>query len=288
MPQQPFIRTDGSLNVHRVGIRHAFWQDWYYWLLQLSWMQFWLLFITIFMVVNTVFAFLYLAQPGSISAINNPTDAFFFSVQTMSTVGYGVFHPLTLYAHILMVLEVMVGMVLLAMLTGLVFARFSRPTAQLMFSHNMVIAWHNGVPTLMFRIGNRRRNRVIEAKIWATLIRDEVNAEGYHFRRIHDLGLVRGQMPFLELALTAMHPIAHASPLIGCALEELEASDAVIFIVVTGTDETLAQPVYARKAYTIKDIMPNHSFAHMFGRLPNGQRVIDYKKFNDVVPHHEA
>lgn len=218
------------------------------------------------------------ARPGAL------LDAFFFSIQTIATIGYGSMYPVTLYAHILVTLESMVGLLGIAMATGLMFARFSRPTARVLFSRVAVVAPHNNVPTLMFRTANRRSNQILEARLWVTLIRDEQFDFGQSLRRIYDLHLIRHQTPSLQLTWTAMHPITTDSPLYGETVESLIASNAEIRITLTGTDETVAQTVHARHAFSLQDIHWNHHFADIISKQPNGQWVIDYTRFHDVVP----
>jgi inward rectifier potassium channel len=210
-------------------------------------------------------------------------DMFFFSVQTMATIGYGAMYPKTLYANILVALEAPIGLLGVAMATGLMYGRFSRPTARVIFSNVALIAPYDGKPMLMFRAANKRGNQILEARLWVTLIREEMNAEGYSMRRIYDLDLTRSHSPFFMLSWTAMHPIDETSPLYGETPESLAASDADILVTLTGVDETVAQPIHARHAYAVRDLIWNHRFADVFSRLPNGDRVLDYSHFHSVV-----
>lgn len=201
----------------------------------------------------------------------------------MATIGYGALYPKTAYANILVAIEAFVGLLGVTMATGLMFARFARPTARVMFSNVAVIMPYNGQPTLMFRAGNRRGNQILEARLWVTLIREETTAEGYTMRRFYDLNLVRSQSPFFVLTWTAFHPIDATSPLYGETPESLAQSTAEILVTLTGLDETVAQTVHARHAYSAREILWNYQFVDVFSVLPNGQRVIDYTRFHHVM-----
>src|SRR4028119_1320700 len=187
------IVSNRRFEIVRKGISHSDWRDPYHLLLTLGWSRFIGLIVVSYIDTNTLFALLYLAggdclknaRPGSF------WDAFFFSVQTMATIGYGAIYPSTDYANVLVTLEALVGLIGVAMSTGLMFARFSRPTARVLFSRVAVIAPHNGVPTLMLRVANERRNQVLAAQMGGALLRNEVTAEGEYMRRFYDLKLVR-------------------------------------------------------------------------------------------------
>ena len=277
--------ADGRLNVLRFESRHFPWTDLYYQLLVMPWALFLGLIAGLFVCANGLFAIAYLlggdsianARPGSLS------DAFFFSVQTMATIGYGALYPTTVYANLLVAIEAFVGLLGVTMATGLMFARFARPTARVMFSNVAVIMPYNGQPTLMFRAGNRRGNQILEARLWVTLIREETTTEGYTMRRFYDLDLTRHQSPFFVLTWTALHPIDANSPLYGETPESLAQSTAEILVILTGVDETVAQTVHARHAYSAREILWNHQFVDVFSVLPNGQRVIDYTRFHHVM-----
>ena len=209
---------------------------------------------------------------------------FYFSIQTLSTVGYGSMYPQTLYAQILVTIEVLFGLVLLAILTGLMFARFSKPTAKVIFSHNVVICPYNGVPTLMFRTANRRDNRIVEAQIQVTLLRHEVSREGHHLRRFYNLNLVRSQSPIFALSWLVMHPIDPNSPLYQATAHSLSRGHVEIWITLTGLDETFAQTVHARHTYYVEDFLWDMAFVDIFHQTPDGHTCIDLKDFHQVKP----
>jgi len=284
-PVKRIVSPDGRISILRLGQHHNPWSDMYHLLLTMSWLQFLGLVIGSFLSMNVLFAIAYQigndnianAQPGSI------IDTFFFSVQTMATIGYGAMYPKSLYANILVTIEALMGLLGVAMATGLMFARFSRPTARVMLSETAVITSYDGIPTLMFRAANRRGNQILEAKLTVTMVRDEVTAEGHKMRRLHDMNLIRNQSPFFILTWTGMHPIDETSPLCGETPESLAVSNVEILVSLTGIDETFAQTVHARKLYSVHDLRWNHRFADIISVTPHGQRIIDYNLFHDVI-----
>ena len=217
------------------------------------------------------------ARPGSFA------DAFFFSVQTMASIGYGAMYPKTDYANMVVAIEALVGLMSLAMATGLMFARFSRPTAKVLFSKIAVIVPYNGKPTLMFRTANERHNQIFEAEMHVSLVRDEASIEGVVMRRFYDLKLVRKQTPIFALTWTGMHIIDETSPLYGETAETLHHSNIEIIVILTGMDETVAQTIHTRHSYLADEIHWNHRFVDILVTMPDGKRLIDYTRFHDVV-----
>ena len=186
------------------------WDDIYHFLLTISWWQFISLITGIYFIINILFACAYLIQKNSIGNANPDSliDAFAFSIQTMATIGYGAMYPQTTYAHLLVSIEVLIGLLLIAMATSLMFARFSRPTAKMIFSNVAVICPYNGIPTLMFRVANLRNNWIVEAQVRVSLLLpEETTKEGHTMRRLYDLSLIRNESPFLTLTWVIMHPI---------------------------------------------------------------------------------
>ncbi|HEY9643022.1 MAG TPA: ion channel, partial [Coleofasciculaceae cyanobacterium] len=218
------------------------------------------------------------AKPGSF------LDAFFFSVQTLASIGYGAMYPQTVYANSVVTVEAMMGLVSVAVLTGLAFARFSRPTARILFSQVAVITPHEGVPTLMFRTANQRQNQILEAQMRVYLMRDEITAEGERMRRFHDLRLLRNQTPSFTLSWSIMHPIDEYSPLYGMTVESLAQTKATIVVSLSGLDETVAQVITARHTYAAQDLMWNSRFVDIFYETSEGHRYLDYSYFHQVLP----
>lgn len=260
--------------------------DLYHVFLEAPWPILLATFAAYYAVANALFALAYLAGGDDLATAHPGSfpDAFFFSVQTMATIGYGEMVPQGLYANVLMTIEVLVGLVALAMVTGLTFAKFSRPTARVLFSRYAVIAPHDGVPSLMFRMANVRGNNVIEAEVHVVLARDETTAEGDSMRRFHDLDLLRRRSALFALSWTAIHPLTDRSPLHGATGAALEAAEAEIIVSLMGFDEQFSQTVHARHHYRSADIVWGARFADILVGTASGGRRIDYGRFHEVVP----
>jgi inward rectifier potassium channel len=269
-------RARQALRATRTDLYHA--------LLTTGWAGFFALLAACYGVFNLVFAFLYRLQDGSIfnAKPDSFADAFFFSVQTMATIGYGDMHPATLYANLLVTIEVLFGMTGFALATGLIFARFSRPTARIMFSRNAVITTYDGRPMLMFRAANQRRNRILEAQANLMLVQNEWTKEGSVMRRFYDLKVTRSHNPTFALTWTVMHPIDDVSPLKGVTHESLKEREAEIVATLFGVDESFSQTVHARHGYAVDHIRWGWRFADIIGRTPQGRLTVDYDKFHDI------
>lgn len=282
------VRDGETSDIVRFGDPHSQWRDLYHLLLTIPWPGFTGLLGLLYLAVNALFALAYILggdciaspTPGSFS------DAFFFSIQTMASIGYGAMHPTTVYANCLVVMESFMGLLFIAMATGMIFSRFSLPTARILFSHVAVIAHYNNTPTLMFRTANQRRNRILEAQLWVTLVRDEITAEGEYLRRFHDLQLIRSHTPLFALTWTAMHPIDPSSPLYGETPESLAESRAEIVVTITGIDETMSQTIHARHSFITDEILWNQKFVDILGWTRDGRRAIDFNSFHRVEPIH--
>lgn len=271
--------------VIKVGGRGGYLDDLYHFLIAASWGRVMLLVASLYLAVNTTFALLYLAGGDCVTGATPGSfvDAFFFSVQTFSTIGYGVMAPKGLYASVVVTLEAFVGLVTVAMATGLMFAKFSRPTARVLFSDRMVIARRNGVPTLMMRMANERTNDIIEASFRLSVLKEEVSAEGERMRRMHDLKLVRSDTPLFTLTFQALHIIDESSPLHGLSEETLRDGLVRFIVTVTGLDATLATTIHARRIYNAHEIVWNARFADVLSNGPDGRLVLDYNKFHEII-----
>jgi inward rectifier potassium channel len=279
-----------SLNVTRLGRDRSYGRDLYHFLLTIPWVWFIGLLCLGYIALNAGFALLFLADGNGLkNAIPNSFwDAFFFSVQTMATIGYGSIYPTSFYTNVIVVVEALVGLIMVAMATGLMFARFARPTSRILFSQVAVISKHNGLPNLMFRTANERQNIILEAKLWAVILRDEISGEGSVMRRFYDLNLTRSQTPIFSLTWMAMHIIDETSPLYGCTPQTLEEMDAEIIITLTGTDETFAQTINARHSFISDEIFWDMKFVDILAKLPDGRRSIDYRLFHQIIPATES
>ncbi len=260
------IAAPSSSEPRRIGLKRKWHRDLYHRALTWPWWGFLLLVVAVFLAINVVFAVLYLLQQGAISnaAPGSLLDAFFFSVETFATIGYGVLAPATVYANTLMTAEAICGLLFVALTTGMLFARVSRPTARVLFSRVAVVSPFNGRPTLMVRMGNERTSQILQAEVTMTLVRNEVTREGDSIRRFYDLPLSRSRTPLFALSFLAMHPIDTASPLCGCSPEGLEAIEAEILVTVAGLDETSGQTVHARHSYLPSAIRFGYRYVDVF------------------------
>jgi inward rectifier potassium channel len=259
------------------------WKDAYHFLLTMPLGVFFGVMGAGYLAVNTVFALIYLVV-GGVSGVRHGDflDAFFFSAETLSTVGFGQMAPQTLAAHLAVTLESFVGLFNLAIATGLLFARISRPTARVMFSDRAVVTSYQGKPTLMFRAANRRRNRIVEAEITVNLARDGVTQEGSRMRGFENLATVRSRSPVFILTWQIMHQIDETSPLFGETTQSLLEQRAEIVVILKGLDETFAQTIHARASYTPEEIVWGGRLVDIFSRNDDGRPVIDYTRFHDI------
>jgi inward rectifier potassium channel len=260
-------------------------RDLYHLLLTESWPTLLAGIVLIFTAINAVFALIYMldrgvenARPGSFG------DAFFFSVQTMATIGYGKMSPESVVANIMVSFEALIGLVGLAMTTGLVFAKFSRPTARVRFSRVAIVSNRDGVPSLQFRMANLRANRIVDVSARVVFARQERTLEGEEMRRFYDLKLQRDRNSLFIYSWTAIHPITEDSPINGVSIEAMESANAEIIVSVIGLDETLAQTIHARYSYRARDILWGQRFVDILERTPEGKLSIDYTHFDDVIP----
>jgi inward rectifier potassium channel len=287
-PTPPRVRTfrvgDTQVRTHRR--RENKLSDPYHLVLTLSWPRFFGALVLGFILVNLCFGTAYWLLPGSVANARESSflDYFFFSIETLATVGYGVMSPASLVGHIIASIEILTGMVGIAVTTGLVFARFSKPTARILFSNRAIIRDFNGARVLMLRIANERHNRIVEATATLSLVRMEVNPQGESFVRIHDLGLIRERTPVFALTWTLIHTIDARSPLHGLDAAQLAASRCRILVSVTGHDETVAASVYAGSSYEVEDLAFDCRFVDILSVTPEGDRIVDLTRFHDIEP----
>lgn len=277
------VSPDGRDTLLRRNLPSAPLHDLYHLLLSARWPSLIGCYALAFFAVNALFALLYWLPSGSVVNAATFLDHFFFSVQTMCTIGYGVMAPTGLYANVLATVEAFAGVVTFSIATGIAFAKFSRPTARVLFSRVAVNRTWRGEPSLQFRMANLRGNRIIEAHLNVTLARNEV-VDGESMRRFYDLDLVRANATFFALSWTAIHRIDAQSPLYGRTREELERDESEIVISLLGIDEQFAQTVHARHSYVAGELVWNARFADVLVRDQYGRRGIDYSRFHDVIP----
>jgi inward rectifier potassium channel len=266
-----------------VGRKLAPHEDFYHWILTLSWRAFFGWVTVAYMVTNLLFGAAFYALPGSVANASGFLDCFFFSVETFATIGYGEMTPLGRAGHALVTLEALAGILASATITGVTFARLARPTAKVLFSEKAVIAKRDGIPHLMFRMANWRRNQIAEAQLAVMVLLTETTSEGEMMRRPTTIKLVRDNNPMFLLTWTAMHPIDADSPFYGDgAMEKLRTMKAEIFLSLTGLDDTLGQTIHTRYRYLLDDIVHNARFADVLHQREDGARIIDFDKFHDI------
>jgi inward rectifier potassium channel len=266
-----------------IGHRPTPLRDFYHALLQMPWWGTLATISALYLMANAVFALGYLgtgglahAEPGSF------VDAFFFSVQTMGTIGYGAIYPETRAANILVVTESLAGLLLTALATGLMFAKFSLSRARVVFSRTAVISPMDGIPTLMFRLGNERGNQIVNAQIQVALIRTERTAEGTPFYRSYDLKLVRERAFSLSRSWSAMHTIDRESPLFGQSPESIKSQEVELHVMVLGTDDTTMQSIHASHRYFAHTIQWGKRFVDILSETADGNMLLDLRQFHDT------
>lgn len=258
--------------------------DAYHYLRTASWTRITLIFAAGYLLANLVFAAILYLGHADITNAHGFADDYWFSIQTMATIGYGVLSPNDTLANVIVTIESFFGIVLTALVTGVFFARFSTPSARVLFSKVAIIAPYAGKPTLMFRMANARSTAILEANIRVYVTRDEaVPGEG-RTRRIHDLPLRRTNSPIFNLSWTAFHVIDETSPLHDVAADHMRANGMNIIITFTGTDDRLAASVHARYAYSADDIVFDHRFVDIFKMDASGMRYLDFAPFHDTEP----
>ncbi|HEY0555532.1 MAG TPA: ion channel, partial [Thermoanaerobaculia bacterium] len=282
------LNKDGSFNVVREGLSFFRSLSPYHYLLTTSWPRFLGLIVVSYLVINAAFGAAYFAcGPGEIAgstAVSLPAqylEDFFFSVQTFATIGYGFMRPAGLAANVLVTLESLVGLLGFALATGILFARFSQPTARILFSDKAVIAPYKERSAFEFRVANIRRNEMIQVEVVVMLTRLKLDGSGN--REFIPLKLERDKVVFFPLAWTIVHPIDETSPLHGATAKDLEAWDAEVLILFSGIDEIFSQRVHTRSSYKAREIVWGARFTNLFNPpRPDGRLSIDIGRLHDV------
>jgi inward rectifier potassium channel len=260
-------------------------RDAYHIFLRLRWSVSFLLIGVAFFLANLVFGLAYYLVGGVAGSTGSFFDAVSFSVETMATVGYGVMHPEGVGARIIMIIESIVGIIVSALATGLVFAKFSRPTTRIAFSANAVITTHDGTRSLIFRVGNRRSNVIVEAQLHVSVVTTTKTAEGETFYKAQDLKLTRDRQVGMTRGWTVFHTIDGSSPLFGIATEEgLKKAEVEIYISLTGIDDVTTQAIHTIHRYEDRHIKIDHHFADTLTELEDGTYLVDLSKFDVLVP----
>jgi inward rectifier potassium channel len=281
---KPRVVQLGGREIIAEGLSLNFWADISHRCLTASWPSFIAGAALVFLMFNAVFAVFYWIGDQPISNVPGGAyiDYLYFSIETLSTAGYGDMHPQTHYGHFIATVELFTGIFSMSLMTGLIFARFSRPNARLLFANNPVISTHEGSPTLMVRLANERQDIIGNATARLWMFKNIVTAEGHPFRRFYELPLLRNESPALALSWTLHHVVDENSPLFGLNPEDLEASQISFVVVVSGYDVVAAQTVHARKSYEHPDIRFGHRYVDVLAVSEDGQVRIDYGRFHDT------
>ncbi len=286
MPKKPSpIKVQsGELEIHRINVDRRELRDLYHWLLRLRWAEFAAFILSLYLAVNLLFsALFYLGRP-CVNGMTSFSDAFFFSVETFATVGYGHFYPESTYGHLIATAEIMVGMFGMAVITGLIFVRFSRPTARVMFSKRLVISNFDGQPALMLRVANLRYQAMAEAEFRMMLIRHEWVKEGEMMRRFYPLKLQFDRLIAFPAALTIRHVIDEESPLFGVSEEDLEKSDVRIMASIVCIDTVISASVESQYQYSWRDIHYGKRFVEIYNDIDDHRMTVDYGLLHEVEP----
>jgi inward rectifier potassium channel len=276
---------DAPFELHKTGVETFDWRDPYHFAVTVSWPWFAGIAFGLMLAVNMLFAWLYLLAPGAVQNLP-PGDlarAFFFSLETLATVGYGEMAPQSLYGHCIAGIEIVLGMAWIAIFTGLLFVRFSRAQSKILFAERMVVAQHNGAPTLMVRIANGRMTMLSHATARLAVLVPENSQEGHHSRNVYDLQLTRDTMPIFPLTWTMMHVIDAASPLHGLGPEELQARDFRFFLAVEARDAALGQVVQDLAAYRPNQIAFGHRYADAVTVDDEGRTAADISLLSQLT-----
>lgn len=280
------VRLGGrEIEVVTEGNHLGFWADISHRCMTASWPAFIAGAALVFVAFNAVFALFYWIGDRPIANVPGGAyiDYLYFSIETLSTAGYGDMHPQTHYGHFIATVELFTGIFSMSLMTGLIFARFSRPNARLLFADNPVISHHDGKPTLMLRFANERHNIIGNATARLWLLRNEVSLEGRTFRRFYELPLTRNEHPALALSWTLYHVLDEESPLHGLDAEALDAASVSLVVVVSGYDAVAAQTIHARRSYDHSDIRFGQRYADILDTSQDGRLRIDYGKFHETL-----
>lgn len=273
------------VKVKKTNFKKNYFKDIYHLVLAATWLEFFVVVTCLYMSMNTFFATLYFTAGDSILNADPESfwDAFVFSFQTSATIGYGYMRPANTYTDIIVILDTLSGIIFVAITTGLAFAKFSKPTAAVLFTENAVIHPYEGKKTLFFRVANERDSHIADASIEASVVKEEQSAEGMTMQRIRDLKLVRAKSPIFSLSWTVMHVIDEDSPLYRLTTEEFKLKNVRIVISLTGIDDWSAQLVHATHLYKYSEIIYNKRFADILTRNPDESITMDYDEFNRLI-----
>jgi inward rectifier potassium channel len=276
----------GTLDITKIGVSRFDLRDPYHMALTASWPSFTIAVLSLYAAINVLFAELYAAVPGAIANARpgSIADGFFFSMETLATVGYGQMYPATTYGHIVSITEIMSGMAFTAIMTGLIFVRFSRPHANILFADHIVVTPYNGMPTLMVRIANGRMTMLTDLKVRLSALIREHSSEGHSMRRVTDLVLERSNIPMFALTMTMMHRIDENSPLYGHTAQSLLDGDVRLFLAVEARDTAINSTVHDLKYYWSHNVRFGMKYADAVTVDPGGRTMADLTLISVIEP----
>jgi inward rectifier potassium channel len=276
----------GAYEMVKIGAKRFDWSDPYHFALTISWPVFFADLVVAYLVIASVFAVVYFLNPGAIANVHPGSwpDALFFSFETMAGAGYGEMYPLTLPGRLVAAAEIITGMAFTAIMTGLVFVRFSKPRPKILFAEKLVIAQHNGLPTLIVRVGNGRVHALTDASSHVVILVKEITREGAIFYNTHDLGLLRSKTPAFPLVVSLMHPIDERSPLHGLDADDMVERELRLFVTFEARDPQLGATVSDLKAYGPEDIAWGMRYCDMISKDEKGRNVADLTRLSMLEP----
>jgi inward rectifier potassium channel len=274
-----------KMKIKKIGAKHAYIQDLFYWVLRVSWPKFIVISMILNLTINSIMASLYyLFKVEIINArVGSFWDAFVFSFQTSSTLGFGHFLPKSDLGHVLVMLDTFSGIFFVAIMTGLAYAKFAKPTARVDFTKNIILTTFDGIPTLMFRMANSRETSIVDVSLKVAALIPYTSTEGSSMRRFYKLDLVTDNNPTFSLSWTAMHQITEQSPLYGMSIDTIHDQGILVFLSMTGIDDVLSQSVHASHRYSTKSIIKAKKFVDILDVSESSSYTLDYTKFHDVI-----
>ena len=286
LPIPRAVAAAGGRDLAKIGVARFDIRDPYHAALTTTWPRFALIVLGLYLALNVLFASLYAASPGAVANTRPGSilDDFFFSMETLATVGYGQMYPATTYGHVVSVIEIMSGMAFTAIMTGLIFVRFSKPRAKILYADHPVVTTYNGLPTLMLRIANGRTDVLTDLNASLNALVQESTQEGHNFRRVLELKLVRSYVPMFPLTLTLMHPIDEQSPLFGHTAASLTAGGARLFLSVAAHDTGINSDVHVVKDYDGSHIKFGMRYADAIIQDENGRTIADLTRLSLIEP----